>query len=69
MFNGNSAKKGNHGYGLPSLSKLVAQYDGHIFAECDYDENYKSHYLTFTLEFEDDEQKQKVIVSTHHQFF
>jgi len=47
-------KKGAHGYGLPSLAKIVKSYDGDITAKCVYSEDYKTHYLTLTLDFKED---------------
>ena len=55
---GVSSKKGDHGYGLPNLSRIVKSYNGKLYVGCDYDEAYKSHYLTMTIsikQFNDDD--------------
>jgi hypothetical protein len=50
MFDtGSSSKKGNRGYGLPNLLKIVNSYNGDIAINCDYKPEYKSHYLTLTI--------------------
>ena len=45
-----STKKGKQGYSLSALTQIVERYDGAIIADCDYNEMYKSHYLTFKIE-------------------
>ena len=50
MFeDGSSSKKGNRGYGLPNLSRVVKSYGGDIAVSCDYKEEYKSYYLTMMI--------------------
>jgi len=50
MFDeGATTKKGNHGYGLPNLSRIVKSYNGDIAVNCDYRKEYKCHYLTLTV--------------------
>lgn len=49
FYAGSSAKKGNHGYGLPNLLALVKSYGGTIAVHCDYKPEYKSHYLNITI--------------------
>ena len=48
-----STKKGDRGYGLPKLLKLVKSYGGDIEAHCNYRKEYNSHYLTITVKIED----------------
>ena len=47
-----STKKGDRGYGLPKLLKLVKSYGGNIDAHCSYQHARKSHYLTISVKIE-----------------
>ena len=44
-----STKKGDRGYGLPKLLKLVKSYGGDMDAHCGYQQAYNSYYLTITI--------------------
>jgi len=50
MFDeGATTKKGNRGYGLPNLSRIVKSYGGDIAVSCEYKPEYKSYYLAMTI--------------------